>query len=131
MPVPAKTTTVVPENYTTPPFPSLYWLIGPDNLVKPRYLYHVRDVWRFNLFWTIIIFEAVHLLAGTYAVVIVWWGGKVRLKDHGKEDREGKDKKEGGEESWKKLKVLWMVPVVYGVVAGVEAVMAGSVVGLM
>lgn len=131
MPASANTTTWVPENYKTPSFPSLYWLIGPDNLVQPRYLYHVRDIWRFTLFWTIIIFEAVHLLAGTYAVVIVWWGGRDRPKRKGKENTEGKEFKRVGAESLKKFKVLWVVPVVYGIVAGVEAVLAGSVVGLM
>lgn len=131
MPASANTRTPVPENYKTPPFPSLYWLIGPDNLVQPRFLYHVHDIWRFTLFWTIIIFEAVHLLAGTYALVIVWWGGRNRLKKDGKEKKDGKGAKRGGEGSLKKIKVLWMVPVVYGIVAGVEAVLAGSVVGLI
>ena len=77
------------------------------------------------------MFEAVHLLAGTYAVVIVWWGGRNRfnLKKGGKEGGDGKGGEE--EEPVKRIKVLWLVPVVYGVVAGVEAVLAGSVVGLM
>lgn len=99
--------------------------------MQPKFLYHLHDIWRFTLFWTIIIFEAVHLLAGTYAVVIVWWGGRNGLKEDGKEKAERKGVKRGGEESLKKIKVLWVVPVVYGVVAGVEAVLAGSVVGLM
>ena len=64
-------------------------------------------------------------------MVIVWWGGRNRLKEDGKDNMEGKGVKKGGEESLKKIKVLWVVPVVYGVVAGVEAVLAGSVVGLM
>ncbi len=130
MPASANSTTWVPEDYKAPSFPSLYWLIGPENLVQPRFLYHVHDIWRFTLFWTIIIFEAVHLIAGTYAVVIVWWGGRNRLHEDGKQNRESKGIKKGGEES-KKIKVLWVVPVVYGIVAGVEAVLAGSVVGLM
>lgn len=131
MPASANTTTWVPEDYKAPSFPSLYWLIGPENLVQPRFLYHVHDIWRFTLFWTIIIFEAVHLIAGTYAVVIVWWGGRNRLQADGKHNMESKGIKKGGEESLKKIKVLWVVPVVYGIVAGVEAVLAGSVVGLM
>ena len=61
---------------------------------------------------------------------MVWWGGRDRLKDE-KEHTNGKGVKRGGEESSKKIKLLWMVPVVYGIVAGVEAVLAGSVVGLM
>ncbi|KAF6224976.1 hypothetical protein HO133_010171 [Letharia lupina] len=131
MPASANTTTWVPENYKTPSFPSLYWLVGPDNLVQPRFLYHVHDIWRFTLFWTTIIFEAVHLLVGTYAVVIVWWGGRNKLKEDGKENGGGKEVKRGREESLKNIKVLWVVPVVYGIVAGVEALLAGSVVGLI
>lgn len=112
-------------NYKTPPFPSLYWLIGPEDVVKPAYLYHVKDSWRFTLFWTLIIYEAAHLLAATYAVIIVWSGGRSNLI-------KGKSSgKAGGIGGWKKLRVLWMVPIVYGVVAGVEALLAGSVVGLM
>lgn len=75
------------------------------------------------------MFEAVHLLAGTYAVGIVWWGGRNRFTKGGKEGGDGKGSEE--EEPVKRIKVLWLVPVVYGVVAGVEAVLAGSVVGLM
>ena len=63
-------------------------------------------------------------------MVIVWWGGRNKLKG-GKENGDGKGGKKGSEESVKRIKVLWLVPVVYGVVAGVEAVLAGSVVGLM
>ena len=64
-------------------------------------------------------------------MVIVWWGGRNRLKEDGKENGEKKRLKRCGEGSLKKIKVLWVVPVVYGIVAGVEAVLAGSVVGLM
>ena len=64
------------------------------------------------------------MLVGTYAVVNVWWGGRNRLIDDGKEHLKGRG-------SLQRIKVLWVVPVVYGIVAGVEAVLAGSVVGLM
>ena len=63
-------------------------------------------------------------------MMIVWWGGRNRFKD----EKDGKDRhgiKRGREEISKRVKVLWVVPVVYGIVAGVEAVLAGSVVGLM
>ena len=80
------------------------------------------------------------MLAGTYAVAVVWWGGGGRDR-FGEDDGKGEDvvggkgvrrtKRRRGEESRKKIKVLWAVPVVYGVLAGVEAVLAGSVVGLM
>ncbi len=122
------TTHIDDPNYKTPPFPSLYWLIGPSDVVHPSYLYHEKDIWRFTLFWTLIIYEAAHLLVATYAVIIVWWGGRNDFLTTGK----GKDEKAaGGVGRRKKLKVLWMVPIVYGVVAGIEALLAGSVVGLM
>ena len=70
------------------------------------------------------------MLAGTYAVVMVWWGGRNRLRK-GKENTDGKRVERVGEEPLKRIRVLWMVPVVYGIVAGVEALLAGSVVGLM
>lgn len=115
--MPSSGSTTLPPNYQTPSFPSLYWLVGPAHFVDPKFLYRVTDVWRFTLYWTIIIFEAIHLLAALYGVIIVWWGGRY-IKRQGK----------GG---LKKIKVLWAVPVVYGLVAGVEAMLAGSVVGLM
>ena len=49
-------------------------------------------------------------------------------KGEKEEERTGK-RPPGGKV--KKFKVLWIVPVVYAAVAGVEAVLAGSVVGLM
>lgn len=53
------------------------------------------------------------------------------MKGGGKGNQERKGIKRGGEGSLKTMKVLWVVPVVYGIVAGVEAVLAGSVIGLM
>jgi hypothetical protein len=93
-----------PLDYTPPPFPSLYWPIYVDPGAA-NHLYYPRDVWRFTLLWTLIVYGAFHLAAGLYAVAMQARGGKWRM--------------------------LWMVPVVYVVVAGVEAAMAGSVVGLM
>lgn len=93
---------IIPENYQTPTFPSLYSLIPPIR-DEPQYLYHIPDIWRFTLFWTIIFFEGFHLAAGGYALVV----------------------------QWRNWKTMWLVPVVYMLVAGVEAVLAGSVVGLM
>ena len=99
-----KTTGAVPDGYQTPPFPSLYWPIKSNaRFDHPKYLYYSQDVWRFTLFWTIIIFEASHVVASLYAVAV----------------------------QWRNWKLMWMVPIIYMLVAGVEAVLAGSVVGLM
>lgn len=124
-------TTPVPPGYVTPSFPSLYWLIGPRDVVQPNYLYHEGDIWRFTLYWTLIVFEAAHLAVAFYAMIMVWWGGRTGLKGpKGKKEEDRKGKRPPGGKV-KKFKMLWIVPVVYAVVAGVEAVLAGSVVGLM
>lgn len=89
-------------NYTTPHFPSLYWPVS----VLPgeqQYLYNVKDAWRFTLFWTLVVFEGSHLAAMTYALVV----------------------------QWKNWKIMLGVMAVYSMLAGVEALMAGSVVGLL
>ena len=145
MPASGNTTTPIPPSYKTPPFPSLYWLIGPDDVVHPAYLYHIRDVWRFTLFWTLIIFEATHLAAGTFAVIVVWWGGRDQRSGLGmgrtkivveSGGGDGENSNGGGERTQAgiegmRISGMWAVPVVYGIVAGVEGVLAGSVVGLL
>ncbi|KAI9853019.1 MAG: hypothetical protein M1838_002798 [Thelocarpon superellum] len=96
-----------PIGYTTPPFPSLYYLsiqinptFSPD---VAKYLYYSSDIWRFTLLWTLIVYGAFHLAAGAYAVAMLW-------------------------KSWK---FVWVVPIIYAFVAGIEALLAGSVVGLI
>jgi hypothetical protein len=93
-----RTINPVPPNYTSPPFPSLY-----SPLQSGTYLYYSNDIWRFTLFWTLIIFEAFHLAASGYAVAV----------------------------QWRNWKLMWLVPIAYLVVGGIEAVLAGSIVGLM
>ena len=140
----------VPPNYETPPFPSLYWLIGPPGVVKPTYLYRISDVWRFTLFWTLIVFEAAHLAVGAYAVGIVWWGGRHQrsgigmgrkknlasaaedANDHGQRPTtyQPRGKVQAGVRN-SGISGMWAVPVVYGIIGGVEGVFAGSAVGLL
>lgn len=114
-----------PPDYRTPPFPSLYWLIGPPHLVHPAYLYNWKDVWRFTFFWTLIAFEAAHLLVGVYAVVMVWWSSRDDRVTGGM----GRKRKTG--RFLHKISGMWIVPLVYGIIAGLEAFIAGSLVGLM
>lgn len=92
-----------PPGYTTPPFPSLHIpLQDPANS-----LYTVRDIWRFTLLWTLILFGLFHL--GAAGLALLMQTGKTRV-------------------NWK---YLGLVPLAYGIVAGAEALMAGSIVGLM
>ena len=92
-----------PPGYQTPRFPSLHWEF--DN---PKWnLYNLRDIWRFTLLWTVILYGLFHLGAAGTALLM----------------QLGRRKS-----NWK---YLWTVPLLYAFVAGVEAIMAGSVVGLM
>lgn len=92
----------MPDSHATPPFPSL-GLWGTDIENDGYYLYYITDVWRFTLFWTLIVYGLFYLAASSYAYVL-----------------QGKN--------WKSM---WVVSVAYLVVAGLEAVLAGSIVGLM
>jgi len=95
--------TQVPANYTTPQFPSLYWPFPVVNgqSKNAQYLYYASDIWRFTVIWTLLFFGAVHLATSLTAVFV----------------------------QWRNWKVIWLVPVIYTVIAGIEAVLAGSMAG--
>lgn len=96
-----------PKGYHTPPFPSLNVKTLYDTTPEKIYtLYHVQDVWRFTVLWTLIVYALFHLGAGLIAFIT-----------HGP-----------NHSTWK---YLWAVPVVYLSIAGVEALLSGSVTGLM
>ncbi|KAM5369281.1 hypothetical protein ACJZ2D_009102 [Fusarium nematophilum] len=96
-----------PESYQTPRFPSLNVQTLYDTTADKRYtLYYILDVWRFTLIWTIIIYVCFHFGAVLIAMFTHGWK----------------------KSSWK---YLWAVPVVYVIMAGLEAVLAGSIVGLI
>jgi hypothetical protein len=97
---------LAPSDYETPPFPSLYWPYPPSSGVG-SYLYYSHDIWRFTLLWTLIMFAVFYLAAAALAVCTHLWKGP---------------------SSWK---YLWIIPLVYAAVAGVEALLAGSIVGSM
>jgi len=88
-----------PAGYRPLQFPSLCW--PPERCV----IYSVYDSWRFTLNWTVILFVGFHLSAA--AIALLMQAGKPRS-------------------IWT---YLVAVPIVYTIVAGVEAVVAGSIVG--
>jgi hypothetical protein len=92
----------VPINYETPSFPSLYDPV-PSHHKEAYYLYYTKDIWRYTLYWTLIFYAATHLPVATCTVL-----------SHGR--------------NWS---VIWLVPLLYSFVAGLEGVLAGSIVGLM
>ncbi|PHH64689.1 hypothetical protein CDD81_4130 [Ophiocordyceps australis] len=96
-----------PPGYQTPRFPSLNVRTLYDRTPQRIYtLYHIDDVWRFTLVWTLIVYASFHLGAVVVAMLTHGWKSS----------------------SWR---YLWLVPLVYLVVAGLEALLAGSIVGLL
>ena len=87
----------------SPPFPSLFWP-PQKSTIK---LYELDEMWKFTLFWTLILYGLFHL--GAVGVAVLMQVGKRRS-------------------NWK---YLWLVPLIYACIAGAEALIAGSVVGLM
>lgn len=95
----SRCTNYPPPDHHLPRFPALCW--PPHACV----IYSVYDSWRFTLTWTLILFIAFHLSAT--AIALLMQVGKPRS-------------------IWK---YLVAIPIVYTVIAGVEALVTGSVVG--
>ena len=93
----------VPINYIIPAFPSLYDPLSTTHDTHVSYLYYTQDIWRFTLYWTFIFYAATHLPVAACAVVMQC-------------------------RSWK---TGWAIPVIYAVVGGLQALIAGSIVGLV
>ena len=91
---------VKPPDYEPPPFPSLYWPF-PVSGSQTAYLYDARPMWRFTLYWTLICVTTVHMTAAGYACII----------------------------QYRNWKVIWVVPIIYLIIGGLEALIAGNVVG--
>lgn len=102
----ARLSNPAPLDYATPAFPGLYWPYKAAPGVA-KYLYYSKDIWRYTLLWTLIIFGTFHLVVAAFAVAMQLGKGK---------------------SAWK---YVWFIPLVYVLIAGVEALLAGSFVGLM
>lgn len=89
-----------PLSYSPPPFPSLYWPFPTDGAQR-TYIYDTATMWRFTFFWTLIFVLGVHLAASTYACAM----------------------------QYRNWKFIWIAPVVFVIIGGIEAVIAGNVVG--
>ncbi|KAH9898931.1 hypothetical protein F4778DRAFT_782530 [Xylariomycetidae sp. FL2044] len=92
-----------PSDYVRPEFPSLCW--PPQK--RSCAIYTVYDSWRYTLLWTVIIYGLFHL--GSVGIALLMQVGRRRSV-------------------WK---YLWAVPASYVIVAGVESLLAGSIVGLV
>ncbi|KAG5957794.1 hypothetical protein E4U58_005644 [Claviceps cyperi] len=98
---------VPPPNYETPAFPSLNVRTLYDRTPNRIYtLYYISDAWKFTVLWTLITYAFFHL----GAVLVAFFACGLKKS------------------SWR---FLWAVPIAYLFVAGIEALVAGSAVGLI
>lgn len=96
-----------PVDYKKPGFPSLNVDELADTTPDRHFtLYDIGDVWHFAVLWTLFMYLAFHLGAILIAFYTHSWNKR----------------------TWR---LLWVVPVVYLFVAAIEALIAGSLVGLM
>ncbi|KAF1847516.1 uncharacterized protein K460DRAFT_374566 [Cucurbitaria berberidis CBS 394.84] len=89
-----------PLGYTTPPFPSLYWPL-PRNTARSFYLYNPDDILRFTIFWTLLLVGGIHLITALWACII----------------------------QWRNWKLVWIAPVMFVLVGGIEALISGTIIG--
>lgn len=92
----------VPINYQVPDFPGLYDPL-PAHRKDAYYLYYTGDIWRFTLYWTLIFYAVTHLTVAGCAVLT----------------------------HFRNCSVIWLVPLLYSVIAGLEGLLAGSIIGLV
>lgn len=124
-----------PLSYTTPPFPSLYWPFNVSPGV-PKYLYSLTDIWKFTLYWTLITIPTAHFVVSVWAILMQF---STAYQRH----RYLYHSEEGAKVSAKNKKLLgvnplaecvtwvWLIPLVYMIIGGIEALLAGSLVGLI
>lgn len=173
----------IPIDYSTPPFPSLYWPIrAPPGTAQ--YLYSATDSWRFTLYWTLITFGLVHSAVAAWAVLMQFHSavsqrrlqrrgtgsktrdasasasasanvagnaaaaaaadddGSIRSNSNPSRARVSTDTATKSPHLPQPLLIstspvlstlgwVWIIPVVYLTVGGIEAILSGSLVGLI
>ncbi|KAK4934103.1 hypothetical protein LTR66_015725 [Elasticomyces elasticus] len=123
-----------PLSYETPGFPSLYW---PFNAAPsaPQYLYSLHDIWRFTLYWTLITVLAAHFLVSLVAVISQFVTAYSRhrfLRSQEGKKLTPKNRKLFGEKPLQECATwVWLVPLIYLTIGGLEALLGGSIVGLV
>jgi hypothetical protein len=124
----------VPLSYNTPQFPALYWPVRASP-GEARYLYFLSDIYRYTVYWTLITIVAAHTVVATWAVLMQFSSAHYRsryLNSLAGRKLSIKNRKLLGEKPVRETVAwVWMVPVVYLVIGASEALLAGSLVGLV
>ena len=91
---------VAPLGYTTPPWPSLYWPLPADTAAS-YYLYRPDDILRFTVYWTLLLVGGVHFITALWACIV----------------------------QWRNWKLIWIALPIFTIIGGIEALVAGAIVG--
>jgi hypothetical protein len=65
------------------------------------YLYQPGDILRFTVYWTLLLVCGIHLIVALWACIV----------------------------QWRNWKLIWIVPALFVVFGGVEALVSGAIVG--
>lgn len=124
----------VPLSYSTPDWPALYYPVRAEP-GEAQYLYYVSDIYRFVLYWTLLCVGGAHTLVATWAVLMQLHSATLRksyLSTPVGRKLTPKNRKLLGENPiGETLSWVWVVPLIYIVLGGLEAVFAGSIVGVI
>ena len=124
----------VPLTYETPAFPALYWPVHADP-GQAQYLYFLRDIYRYTLYWTLLTIVTAHAAVATWAVLMQFFSATQRrkhLNSPAGRALSAKNRKLTGENPLgETLGWVWIVPLVYLIIGASEALLAGSMVGLV
>jgi hypothetical protein len=124
----------VPLSYEAPSFPALYWPVRalPG---EAKYLYFFADIYEYTLYWTLITIVAAHACVATWAVLMQFAAAMQRRKyldsPQGKALCMKNRRLLGENPVGETLSWVWIIPVVYLVLGAAEAILAGSLVGLV
>lgn len=130
-------TSLTSLNYQTPPFPSLYLItVNRDhyhNATLPRYLNFTSDIWKFTLYWHLILYFGAHTAVLAFAIIVRGLGVCSELRSYSKAVFSHKEARRQGPclppfgYGWS----LLLAPTGYLLLAGLESLFAGSIVGLL
>lgn len=124
-----------PISYQRPQFPALYWPFDASP-GEAQYIYSLEDIWVFTLYWTLLTIPLAHLIVSVWAVLMQLSTAYARYRylyyTEAGRTLSKKNRKLMGEKPIQDcLAWVWLIPVIYLLVGGLEALVAGSVVGLV
>jgi hypothetical protein len=124
----------VPASYTIPKFPALYWPVRAEP-GEAQYLYYLSDIYRYTVYWSLITIESAHFCVASWAVLMQFTSAKQRrryLASPAGQRLSAKNRRLLGEKPvGETIRWVWTIPLVYMVTGGLEALLGGSVVGLV